>query len=161
MRILLKNVYNSFMHFFTSQHLHDEGQTNQKVNVNQKAARPAQCIELFPSGYFAESVSRSQCSIWNVPCYPLLFWQLSQSKWYAFFNIKKSLQNRSIEHLRTCVFQPPCVFEVLQDTEDNMPKNKHFKITAHWKIPWKQTLRCCANPPKEGSLLLKRCLCSI
>jgi len=58
---------------FTPQHLHDEGQTNQKVNVNQKAARPGRCIELLPSGYFAESVSigaNVQFEMFNVtPCF--------------------------------------------------------------------------------------------
>jgi len=58
---------------FTSQHLHDKGQTNQKVNVNQKAARPGRSIELFLSGYFAESVSigaNVQFEMFNVtPCF--------------------------------------------------------------------------------------------
>lgn len=160
-RILLKNVYNSFMHFLLLNICTMRDKQIRK-SMSIKSSTACTVYWIIPVRVFCwKCLYRSQCSIWNVYCYPLLFWQLSQSKWYAFFNIKSSLQNRSIEHLRTCVFHPPCVFEVVQDTEDNVLKNKHFKITAHWKIPWKQSFRCCANPPKEGTLLLKRCLCSI
>lgn len=147
---------------FTSQHLHDEVQTNIRKSMSIKRQHGLHGVLNYSRPVILLKVSLGANVQFEMVCVTsCFFWQLSQSKWYAFFNIKNSLQNRSIEHLRTCVFLPPCVFEVLQDTEDNTLKNKHFKITAHWKIPWKQSLRCCANPPKEGSVLLKRCLCSI